>query len=147
MVIIDRYIDSTFVYQGLEGGVGTNVIQGVARKTINLPYPDLTFVLDIDPQKAQERLRKRKLETGKYTNWDNLKLDFHRRIRNYYLELKKYFPERIYLIDASRSEIEIVEEVSQIIQQVSSPQKDLPKFVRVVIHNEKGEILLVKDKK
>jgi len=61
--------------------------------------------------------------------------------------LKKYFPERIYIIDASKSENEITEEVSQIIQQVVSPKEDLPKQVRVIIKNEKGEILLVKDKK
>lgn len=145
IVVIDRYIDSTLVYQGLEGQTGLNLIQEVAHKTINLPLPDITFILDIDPLQAQQRLNKRKSETGEYTNWDNLKLDFHRRIRNYYLELKNYFPERIYLIDANRSENEIAEEVSQIIQQVSSPKEDLPESVRVLIQNEKGEFLLVKD--
>jgi dTMP kinase len=112
MVVVDRYIDSTFVYQGIEGGIKINVIQEIAQKTINLPFPDLTFVLDIEPQKAQERLRKRKeAETGEYNNWDNLKLDFHQRIRNNYLKLKKIFPERIYVIDANKSEKEVTEEV------------------------------------
>jgi dTMP kinase len=110
IVIVDRYLDSTFVYQGLEGGIKINVIQEIVQKTINLPLPDLTFVLDIKPQKAQERLKKRKTETGEYTNWDNLKLDFHQRIRNNYLELKKIFPERIYVIDANKSEEEVTEE-------------------------------------
>jgi len=68
VVVIDRYIDSTFVYQGLEGGLGINVVQEVAKKTIDLPFPDITFVLDIDPRRAQERLNKRKIETGEYTN-------------------------------------------------------------------------------
>ena len=111
MVIVDRYLDSTFVYQGIEGGIKINAIQEIAQKTINLPFPDLTFVLDIEPQKAQERLRKRKAETGEYTNWDDLKLDFHQRIRNNYLKLKKIFPERIYVIDANKSEEEVTEEV------------------------------------
>jgi len=68
VVIIDRYLDSTFVYQGLEGNIKIDDIREVAQKTINLPLPDLTFVLDIEPQKAQERLNKRKTETGEYTN-------------------------------------------------------------------------------
>jgi len=68
VVVIDRYIDSTFVYQGLEGGLGVNIVQEVAKKTIDLPFPDITFVLDIDPRRAQERLNKRKIETGEYTN-------------------------------------------------------------------------------
>ncbi|CAG8477938.1 5225_t:CDS:2 [Scutellospora calospora] len=105
--------NSTFVYQGLEGNIKIDTIQEIAQKTINLPFPDITFILDIDPQKAQERLNKRKVETGEYTNWDNLKLEFHQRIRNNYLKLKKLFPERIYIIDASKSENEIVEEIEK----------------------------------
>jgi hypothetical protein len=74
-------------------------------------------------------------------------LDFHQRIRNNYLELKKFFPERIYIIDASKNENEIVEEVWEIIKQVRCPKEKLPQFARVIIYNEKGKILLVKDKK
>ncbi|CAG8646154.1 12018_t:CDS:2, partial [Ambispora gerdemannii] len=129
----------TFVYQGLTGGIEINTIREVVQKTIDLPFPDITFVLDIDPKKAQERLKKRKLETDEYTNWDNLNLDFHQKIRNNYLELKKYFPERICLVDASQSEEKILAEVQEIIQQTISPKKDLPSFVRVVIKNDKGE--------
>jgi dTMP kinase len=66
--VIDRYLDSTLVYQGLIGNIGINVIQEVVHKTINLPLPDITFILDIDPVEAQTRLKKRKLETGEYTN-------------------------------------------------------------------------------
>jgi len=67
-VIIDRYLDSTLVYQGLEGDLGVDILQEVMEKTINIPQPDITFILDIDPQKAQERLNKRKKETGEYSN-------------------------------------------------------------------------------
>ena len=147
IVIIDRYLDSTLVYQGLEGDLRVDALQEVMEKTIDIPRPDITFVLDIDPQKAQERLNKRKKETGEYSNWDSLKLGFHQRIRNYYLELKKYFPERICIINANRSENEILTEVQDIIKQVYSPKKDLPSLARVVTQNEKGEVLLVKDKK
>jgi len=79
-----------------------------------------------------------------------LKLEFHHRIRNYYLELKKIFPERIYIINAERNETEILEEVKAIIKKClpdRESEKALPSFVRVVIKNEKGELLLVKDKK
>lgn len=150
VIIIDRYIDSTFVYQGLEGGAGVNIVREIAKKTIDLPFPDITFVLDIDPQQAQERLKKRKLATGEYTNWDNLELEFHHRIRNYYLELKKFFPERIHIINAEQSENEILEEVQTIIKKClpkKTEKNDLPTFSRVIIQNERGEFLLVKDKK
>ncbi|RHZ35657.1 dTMP kinase [endosymbiont GvMRE of Glomus versiforme] len=149
VVIIDRYIDSTLVYQGLEGGTGANVVQEVAKKTINLPMPDITFILDIDPRKAQTRLKKRQEETGEYSNWDKLDLEFHQRIRNYYLELKKQFPERIYIVNANQSETEILAEVKSLIEPFCLPEneKKFPSHSRVIIKNEKGEFLLVKDKK
>ncbi|CAG8774971.1 34894_t:CDS:2, partial [Gigaspora margarita] len=102
VIIIDRYIDSTLVYQGLAGGLGVNVVQEIAKKTIDLPFPDITFILDIDPQKAQERLKKRRLET----------------------ELKRHFPERIYLVDAEKSESEILAEVQDIIKQTRAPKSE-----------------------
>jgi len=77
-------------------------------------------------------------------------LEFHQRIRDHYRELKKFFPERIYFVDAERNETEILEEIKAIIKECLPEQeseKSLPSFVRVVIQNEKGEFLLVKDKK
>jgi dTMP kinase len=131
----------------LSEGIKIESILKTARETLGLFLPDITFILDIDPLQAQERLKKRRLETGEYTNWDNLNLEFHRKIRNYYLELRKYFPERVYVIDAHRSENEILIEVEEIIHQLISPSQSLPEFVRAFIFNKKNELLLVKDKK
>jgi len=78
-----------------------------------------------------------------------LKLEFHHRIRNYYLELKKIFPERIYIVDAEQEEKEILKEVQTIIKKClpgKEEEKNLLREVRVIIQNEKGEFLLVKDK-
>jgi len=78
-------------------------------------------------------------------------LEFHQKIRNHYLELKKVFSERICIINAERSENEILEEVQTIIKKFlpdlrKEIKKNLPSFARVVIQNEKGKFLLVKDK-
>jgi dTMP kinase len=125
-----------------------DVIEEVAQKTINLPMPDLTFILDIDPLQAQARLSKRKIKTGEHNSFDALKLEFHQKVRENYLKLKKLFPERILVIDAEKNENELLEEVQKIIQKVkTSKEKDLPKLVRVVIANEKNEVLVVKDGK
>jgi dTMP kinase len=110
--------------------------------------PDLTFILDIDPLKAQARLNKRKIKTGEYNSFDALKLEFHQKVRKSYLKLKKLFPERILIIDAKKNENELLEEVQKIIQKIKiAEEKDLPKLVRVVIANEKNEVLVVKDGK
>jgi dTMP kinase len=117
VVILDRYLDSTFAYQGLAGDLEVDIIREIAEKTINIPLPDITFVLDIDPLKAQERLNKRKEETNEYSNFDALKLEFHQKVRNSYLELKKIFPERIVFINAEQKEDKILAEVQAIINQ------------------------------
>ncbi|KLL03229.1 MAG: thymidylate kinase [Mycoplasmataceae bacterium CE_OT135] len=119
IVLVDRYIDSTFVYQGLRGNLAeeqkkarVNSIREVLQKFINTPFPHLTFILDLEPAKAQTRLNKRE----EINNWDNLNLEFHHQIRQGYLKLKEYFPQRnYYVIDADRSLKEIVEEIHQII--------------------------------
>ena len=46
-VIIDRYIDSTLVYQGIRGKLSIPKLLEVWENTIKIPFPDLTFVLDI----------------------------------------------------------------------------------------------------
>ena len=144
-IISDRYIDSMFVYQGK---LGIDKISGILEQSIKTPFPDITFVLDIEVEKAQKRLQKR---TDKNTNWDNLSLEFHQKIRDGYLGLKKYFPNRIHIINADRNEEEIFEEVWEILQQShllrnQQEEEDLPKLVRVVIENEKAQLLMVKDK-
>jgi len=116
-VIIDRYIDSTFVYQGIRGKLPIDKLIEVWQNTIDIPFPDLTFVLDIEPNKTAERINKRQQETGEEpNNWDNSKLEFHQVIRNGYLELKEYFPERIQIIKADRNQEEVFKEVWGIIK-------------------------------
>ncbi|RHZ37557.1 Thymidylate kinase [endosymbiont GvMRE of Glomus versiforme] len=120
IVLVDRYIDSTFVYQGLRGNLTeeqkksrVNLIKELFQKFINTRFPDLTFILNLEPEKAQARLEKREEKN----NWDKLDSEFHQQIRQGYLDLKKYyFPERNYhIINADRPLKEIVEEIYQII--------------------------------
>ena len=112
------YIDSIFVYQGIRGKLPINKLVEVWEKTVNIPLPDLTFVLDIDPARTKTRINQRRQETGEEpNNWDNYNWEFHQKIRNGYLQLKKYFSERIKIINADRPLEEIIGEVYQIISQ------------------------------
>jgi dTMP kinase len=125
-VLIDRYIDSTLVYQGIRGKLPIAKLVKIWQNTIDIPYPDLTFVLDIEPTKTAERVNKRQQETGEEpNNWDNSKLDFHQTIRNGYLKMQSYFPERIYIINADRNQEEVFKEVWEIIEITSSQKAKL----------------------
>lgn len=56
-------------------------------------------------------------------NWDKSNWEFHQKIRNGYLELKKCFPERIKVVDAGRSEDKVLEEVQSVIKKYSSKKR------------------------
>jgi len=64
IVLVDRYLDSTFVYQGIYGNLGVKKLNDVLHNTVNSPFPHLTFILDIDPAQAQMRLHKRQEDSG-----------------------------------------------------------------------------------
>lgn len=120
VVLVDRYIDSTFIYQGIHGGLEITKIKNLLQNTINSPFPRLTFVLDIKPENAQTRLKKRQEANGEWNEWDALKLEAHEKIKNGYLKLKEYFPQRIVIINANQRKEEIVEEVFSMINEVIS---------------------------
>ena len=117
IVLCDRYFDSTFVYQGLM--ISENQFDMVLKKNMNefITVPDITFIFDIDPKIAQERLEKNNREVNFL---DNLPIEHHNKIREYYLSLEnkklsrypKYFSKtKTVIIDASKS----VEEITNII--------------------------------
>ena len=111
VVLCDRYIDSTVAYQGF----GRN--QDVARlvylneiATSNLK-PDLTIVFDVDSEVAQTRVgtEKDRLESEG--------MEFHKKVRNGYLEIAKNEPERAVIVDANRSIEEVFDDVKKIAEE------------------------------
>jgi dTMP kinase len=111
MVICDRYVDSNFVYQGYARGLGIEKILK-ANEAINYKIPDLTLYFDLDPEIGLNRINKDK--NREVNRLDLESLDFHKKVRNGYLELAKQF-DRIVIIDANRSPEEIFNDVKKII--------------------------------
>jgi dTMP kinase len=131
IVIVDDYIDNILVYQGFEEGRGIDAIEKIVEKNIKLELPDITFILDVDLQKIQKNLD---------IKWDNSKLEFYQRIREYYLNLKIFFPERIYILSAHKNQKEILEEIKSIIKKFSIEEenkKKLPAFSLVIVRDKK----------
>lgn len=98
LVISDRYADSTLAYQGY--GHGNDLVdlrQLLAFATGNL-WPDLTLLLDIDPEQGLQRRR----TGGEWNRLDAYALAFHRRVWQGYRELALRDPQRWVVIDASR---------------------------------------------
>ncbi len=103
VVLCDRFTDSTLVYQGAVRGLGAEAVLQVDRIACAGLRPHLTFYLDIDPETglARARLRNAQDSANPETRLDDQDLDFHRRVREAYLELARAESGRIVTIDAS----------------------------------------------
>ncbi len=112
IVLCDRHIDSTVAYQGYARGQNIeqiNLLNNIATKGYK---PDLTFVFDVDSEIAQKRVGKEK------DRLEQESLEFHKKVRNGYLELAKKYPKRIKVINANLSIEEVFEQVKKIIDEI-----------------------------
>ncbi|HOX53933.1 MAG: dTMP kinase [Candidatus Omnitrophica bacterium] len=92
IVICDRFLDSTIVYQGYGGGIDLDLIKKLGNLATLGIKPDLTFLLDIE---TKEGLRR----AGKIKDRIELKsLNYHKRVRKGYLALAKKEPARIKVV-------------------------------------------------
>lgn len=101
IVLCDRHIDSTVAYQGFGRGLDIERINMLNNLATNGRKPDLTFVFDIDVETSMQRVGKHK------DRMENAGKEFHNRVRFGYLELAKKEPDRIKVIDATKSIEEI----------------------------------------
>lgn len=113
VVILDRYIDSSFVYQGVARGVG---IKNVERANgFALSYmPNITFFLDVRPEVGLKRLSGR----DKMDRLDLESIDFHNKVYNGYLEVMKMYPERIKRIDGEQAPELVIKQITDVLDKV-----------------------------
>lgn len=107
-VITDRFFDSTSVYQGLVGGVAPEIITALNTLCLDHISPDITILLDIDPELGLKRSNR--VENAE-TRFEDMGLEFHQRVRKAYLELAQSNPDRFIVIDASRNEKAIHDDI------------------------------------
>ena len=110
VVLCDRFIDSTIVYQGLVGNVCEKDLLELHRKYCYNLYPDITFFLDLSPKKGLNRALKRK---NTFENrFENLGINYHQKILNGFDTLQKKNPNRIIRINAEKSKELISSEIN-----------------------------------
>lgn len=113
-VISDRFHDSTRAYQGLTGGVDTKLIDRLETLALNGHQPDLTIILDMDPELAFNRVNARQLEDALVATGDRFEkedLDWHRRLRQGFLAIAAANPKRCVVLPANQGEQALEEEI------------------------------------
>ena len=97
-VVCDRFFDSTRAYQGIAGGLGLEVIHNLQQPVLGTSLPDVTLLLDIDPEKGLSRAQDR----GGDLRFESKTLAYHQTLRQAFLDFVKQEPERMVVIDADR---------------------------------------------
>ncbi len=112
VVLCDRYIDSTLAYQGYGHGVDLTTLRSLLDFATGSLKPDLTILLDVD---VETGLRRKQTGHGEWNRLDAYPLEFHRRVRQGYLELVQYEPQRWAVLDASQPRTQVQEDLRRVI--------------------------------
>ncbi|MBD5402895.1 dTMP kinase [bacterium] len=111
IVLCDRHTDSTVAYQGYGRGLDLNEINMLNNLATGGKKPDLTLVFDVDIETSMQRVGN---ERDRMENAGN---EFFHRVRNGYLEIAKQEPERIKLIDSTKSIEDVQSDVIRVIEE------------------------------
>ena len=106
-VISDRFADSTLAYQGYGLGFNRDIIIRLYANVIGKFYPDLTLVLDLPAEAGLARAKARSAAD----RYEEMDLEFHRRLRDGFLDIAAHDPRRCAVIDAAGSEDAVAAEI------------------------------------
>jgi dTMP kinase len=119
VVVSDRYNTASFAYQGYGRGLGAATVHAFDHVICGTTQPDLTIILDLDPEHAIGRARER--ETPRRSRLDRIEaqgLAFHQRVRAGYLIIARKAPGRIKVVPADQSIGELQRQIRALIDQL-----------------------------
>lgn len=117
VVICDRFADSSEVYQGRARGLGQETVRRLNQWACGDIWPDLTVLLDQDPAVGLKRVYKRQGDLGLTPDrLENEGLEFHKLVRQGYLDQAQAEPGRIKVVDAGLAPDELAEAVWEMVE-------------------------------
>jgi dTMP kinase len=101
IVLCDRFLDSSRVYQGGSGELDPAFMEKLERVAVNGTVPDLTLLLDIDPAEGLRRATARRNPGAQADRFEKEALAIHRKRREAFLAIARAEPKRCVVIDAA----------------------------------------------
>ena len=112
IVICDRFTDSTRMYQGMRGENLRNLVDTLNDKVINFD-PDLTIVIDINPEISLKRAKSRKIVEERFEDFG---VDLQMKMRKGFLELAKEFGNRIEVFNGQQSIEKLAQDIRSLVK-------------------------------
>jgi dTMP kinase len=129
-VVCDRYVSSTCAYQGAAGFDPRKVIE-LAQLAVGDCWPDATIILDLDPQTGFDRIGRKASHAGRNRKgaaeqgslipgampdaMEARPIEFHRRVRNMFLDLPAYYPRPVMIVDAGGDPDEVFARIVEVL--------------------------------
>jgi len=117
-VLCDRFTDSTMAYQGFGRGFDLDELEALNDFAVDHLKPDLTLLIDVSPETSKARLAKR--HSSPLSSPDRIEAeqdDFHRRLRDGFLQLACTELERFHVVDAEREQGIVEMEIREVVKQ------------------------------
>ena len=115
IVICDRFMDSTIVYQGMRSAKAKK-LSLILFELIAI-NPDITFLIDMDPEIALNRALKRTTDEDRFENYG---INFQHQVRKNFLDVANKHSERIKIIDGNQSQEDVAAQIIENIKNASS---------------------------
>lgn len=117
VVLCDRFMDSSRVYQGITGNLEQSFIEALERVAVNGVVPDCTIIFDLPAAVGLERARKRSAGPEEQPDrFEKEELQTHEKRREAFLDIAEREPLRCRVVDATKTQEAIAAEVLAIIE-------------------------------
>ena len=116
IVLCDRFLDSSTVYQGIARNLAADPVAQINRFAVGNAMPDLTFILDVPTKVSLARIKQRASDLPDRMERENI--EFYEKVRAGYLLLAKSMPERVVVIDGTQNEAVVEKKIWVAVQKV-----------------------------
>ncbi|WPJ94840.1 dTMP kinase [Coraliomargarita algicola] len=123
IVLCDRFLDSTTVYQGVARAIDSVKVDNINQFAIGSTRPDLTLLIDLPPEIGLARVHKR--SDGQLDRMEQEAIEFFQAVRQGYLALAAAEPQRFHVLDGSQSIQSLQDEIWELVQNKLSASAPL----------------------
>jgi len=126
VVLCDRFLDSSRVYQGTTGNLEPDFIETLQRIAVDGTMPDLTLIFDIPAVDGLARARKRADDGATPDRFEKEELETHEKRREAYLDIALNEPRRCRIVDAKQPQERVTEDVLSMVEPLLERFDHLP---------------------
>lgn len=132
IVLCDRFMDSSRVYQGVTGNLETDYLEALQRVAVAGVVPDCTIIMDLSAEKGLARARSRGGDAAP-DRFEREEVQTHEKRREAYLEIAAADPGRCHVVDADRASDDIAKDILAIVEPLAGQESSsVPNDVETV---------------